>query len=87
VMSQLRYCYEKELTRDPTLDGKLVVSWVIKGDGTVEAATIGNNTLAGARGVDVGACAVKIVSRLQFPKPKGGGVVKVTYPFVFSQSE
>jgi hypothetical protein len=28
----------------------------------------------------------RIIQRLKFPTPKGGGVVNVTYPFVFSNS-
>ena len=31
-------------------------------------------------------CVQRIIQRLKFPTPKGGGVVNVTYPFVFSNS-
>jgi len=33
--------------------------------------------------VNVEECAVKVMRTLKFPQPKGGGVVVVTYPFVF----
>jgi hypothetical protein len=31
-------------------------------------------------------CVAGRVRTWQFPKPKGGGVVIVTYPFIFAQS-
>jgi Ca-activated chloride channel family protein len=86
-MAQIKYCYEKQLAKVPGLSGKLVLSWVIKGDGTVEKVTVTSNSIAGSAGTDVGTCATKMLARMKFPAPKGGGVVNVTYPFVFSQSE
>lgn len=83
-MSQIKYCYEKELTRTPALAGKLVLRWQIAGDGTVRAVTTTENTLAPAGSAAVAQCAQRLVSRLTFPAPKGGGTVNVTYPFVFS---
>jgi hypothetical protein len=29
---------------------------------------------------------VKIIKRIQFPTPKGGGIVLVSYPFIFQSS-
>jgi hypothetical protein len=35
---------------------------------------------------DVQSCLLTKLRALQFPKPRGGGVVIVTYPFVFKSS-
>lgn len=81
VMSQIKYCYEKELTKDPNLEGKLVASWTIAGTGDVATAQMAQNTM-GNQAVEQ--CVLRIIQRLKFPNPKGGGQVFVTYPFVFS---
>jgi hypothetical protein len=86
VMSQIKYCYEKELNKDPNLEGKLVASWVISGSGDVQSANMAQNTFGGASAQPVEQCVIRIIQRLKFPQPKGGGQVFVTYPFVFSSS-
>ena len=86
VMSQIKYCYEKELNKDPNLEGKLVASWIISGSGDVQSANMAENTFGGASAQPVSQCVLRIIQRLKFPSPKGGGQVFVTYPFVFSSS-
>jgi hypothetical protein len=86
VMSQIKYCYEKELNKDPNLEGKLVASWVIAGTGDVASSQMAQNTFSGASAQPVEQCVLRIIARLKFPQPKGGGQVFVTYPFVFSSS-
>jgi len=86
VMSQIKYCYEKELNKDPNLEGKLVMFWLISGSGDVQTASASQNTFSGASGPPIEQCVQRIIQRLKFPSPKGGGVVNVTYPFVFSNS-
>jgi FHA domain len=86
VMSQIKYCYEKELNKDPNLEGKLVASWVISGSGDVASAQMAQNTFGGGSAQPVEQCVLRIIQRLKFPNPKGGGQVFVTYPFVFSSS-
>ncbi|OGQ24722.1 MAG: hypothetical protein A2138_07975 [Deltaproteobacteria bacterium RBG_16_71_12] len=86
VMSQIKYCYEKELNKDPNLEGKLVMSWVITGAGDVGSGQAAENTFGGASAKPIEQCVLRIIQRLKFPNPKGGGQVFVTYPFVFSSS-
>ena len=86
VMSQIKYCYEKELNKDPNLEGKLVAFWVISGSGDVSTVSMQQNTFAGGSAQPVEQCVSRIIQRLKFPSPKGGGIVNVTYPFVFSSS-
>ena len=82
-MSQIKYCYEKELTKNPNLNGKIVGAWTIAGTGLVESANASQNTMGNDT---VGTCVTRIIKRMRFPRPKGGGKVFVNYPFVFSAS-
>jgi hypothetical protein len=86
-LSQIKYCYERELTRVPTLRGKLVMGWTIDGKGLVQNVVVVDNQLGAPAAAAVGACVTRIVSRWTFPLPKGSGSVNVTYPFVFSAPE
>jgi hypothetical protein len=86
VMSQIKYCYEKELNKDPNLEGKLVMFWIISGTGDVSTVQTAQNTFGGGSGPAIDQCVSRIIQRLKFPNPKGGGIVNVTYPFVFSAS-
>jgi TonB family protein len=79
-MNEIRYCYERELVRDPTLRGTVRLSFVIGPDGRVVSATAERGDLPEG----VTSCVVAAVRRWTFPAPDGGGVVAVTYPFVFT---
>ncbi|MEP6654922.1 MAG: TonB family protein [Myxococcales bacterium] len=82
-LNEIRYCYEQELVRVPQLSGRLVVQFTIAPAGQVIAAFLQSSTLANAR---VENCAVQAVRRWPFPKPEGGGLVTVSYPFVLTPS-
>jgi hypothetical protein len=86
VMSQIKYCYEKELNRDPNLEGKLQMFWVINGSGDVSTASATQNTFGSGAAKPIEGCVQRIIQRLKFPNPKGGGIVNVQFPFVFSNS-
>ena len=49
-------------------------------------ATTTHNTFAGGAAAPIEQCVQRIIQRLKFPTPKSGGVVNVTYPFMFSDS-
>jgi pSer/pThr/pTyr-binding forkhead associated (FHA) protein len=80
-MAQIRYCYQRELQKDPSLGGKIVIGFTIAKDGTVSKADVKSTTIASAA---VGQCVVERFYKMQFPEPKGGGIVIVSYPFIFS---
>ncbi len=72
-------CYQHELNRNPGLGGKLVMHFVIGGDGTVKTAkTAGGSSL---RNDDVENCVNSNIMRLKFPAK--GGQANVNYPFIF----
>ena len=79
--AEVRYCYERELQRAPKLMGKLSVTFVIGADGKVQSAAARETALPPGL-VD---CVRSRVMKFVFPPPKGGGVVSVTWPWIFSQ--
>ena len=80
-MNQIRYCYQRELTKNPALAGKVVIKFVIAKDGTVSKASVKTSTMNNSA---VESCIAGRFMRMQFPEPKGGGIVIVSYPFIFS---
>lgn len=81
--NQIRYCYERELTQSPGLYGKITMKWVIDGEGRVTKASVAETQMNNA---NVENCLARRIRGWNFPKPKGGGIVVVTYPFVFKKS-
>ncbi|HYX92472.1 MAG TPA: AgmX/PglI C-terminal domain-containing protein, partial [Myxococcaceae bacterium] len=82
-ISQIRYCYESQLSRYPKLNGKVSVKFIITATGTVSSSTVAQATTSNA---ELETCVAGRVHTFVFPKPKGGGVVVVTYPFIFKPS-
>jgi TonB family protein len=80
-MSGVRRCYEKQLTKNPNLAGKIVVKFTIDKNGTVKNASIQLDTV-GSR--ELSKCILKLVRKWRFPK--GSGKVEVSYPFIFASA-
>ena len=78
--NQIRYCYEVELQRHQNLAGRVVASWVISASGRVVRVKIKDSTLGSKR---TEKCIARRIKTWQFPRPAGGGVVTVNYPFIF----
>mgnify|MGYP002632666945 CR=1 FL=1 len=83
-LAQIRYCYQKELQKDPALAGRLEIKFVIDADGAVSRAEVKLSTLGNEV---VEQCILSRILRMRFPAPAGGGIVVVSYPFVFQPSE
>jgi len=81
--NEIKYCYEKELTHDQGLYGKITVLFVIEGTGHVADALVQQTTMSSE---PVESCILNHVKRWTFPAPQGGGTVQVTYPYVFKSS-
>jgi TonB family protein len=81
--SEIKYCYEKELSKNPGLYGKVTVLFLIDGGGRVGDALVQQTTLASE---PVESCMINHVRRWAFPAPLGGGTVQVTYPYVFKST-
>ena len=79
-LSEVRYCYESAMIREPDIEGKLMVAFVIGGSGTIKSAEAKSSTLPDPRLDD---CIIRRLVTWPFPKPRGGVDVAVTYPFIF----
>lgn len=82
-LGQIRYCYERQLSANPDLYGKIMVRFTIGSAGSVTAQAIGNTSLNNAM---VEGCILRRIAGWQFPTPKGGTNVLVTYPFLFKST-
>ena len=80
-IDEVKSCYEEELSRLPNLGGRIMVQFTIAASGQVIASVLQQSTMKNAH---VETCAVEAVRRWQFPKPRGGGIVIVSYPFVLT---
>jgi outer membrane biosynthesis protein TonB len=82
----IRYCYESQLSRFPTLRGKVVVDFFIELDGSVRTVKVPTNRLSNkAAATKVISCLIRFIRRWRFPKPKKSKV-QVIYPFNFGRS-
>jgi outer membrane biosynthesis protein TonB len=78
-LAKIRWCYQKAFQKNPELEGKLTVSFIISPTGSVMSAKVVKSTLGDK---DLEGCIEKKILTWRFPAPQGGGVVKVNYPFV-----
>jgi hypothetical protein len=76
-------CYELGLQRDPNLDGRLSIRFVIEADGSIGEIEVVDDTLEDPI---VGHCVVEVGKRLwRWPPRPGGGTITIHYPFLFSR--
>lgn len=78
-MPKFKFCYQKELQAAQSLEGRVVIKFTISATGQVATAAISETSLNNSA---VEQCMAQAMRRLEFPKPKGGGFVIVSYPFV-----
>jgi hypothetical protein len=58
-----------------------MVRFLIAASGRVSQSGVENTSLQNA---NVERCLVSTIQRIVFPEPQGGGVVEVSYPFLFA---
>ncbi len=78
--NEIKFCYEQELQKNPALAGKVAVAWTIDPSGGVSEANVSESSISNA---NVEGCIVQRIRRWKFPEPQGGGVVNVTFPWIF----
>lgn len=76
---RFRMCYEQGLSRNPNLQGRVQVRFVIGRDGAVSNVQRGESDLPDSAVVG---CIVGAYYGLSFPQPEGG-IVTVAYPIMF----
>ena len=77
---RFRMCYEQGLTRNPNLEGRATVRFVIGRDGSVSNVSNGGSDIPDSAVVQ---CVIRSYYGLSFPQPEGG-IVTVVYPIMFS---
>lgn len=75
---QIIYCYEKGLQAQPSIGGRVAVSFVIGASGRITTASVAESSL-GSRLVE--GCMLAKMKTWQFPRPVGRVNVDVLYPF------
>ncbi len=80
---RIRLCYERQLNFFPKLSGKLTVHFEIAADGNVLTSALVEDTMKNDK---VRSGVLSEVATWTFPKPQGGVIVPVDYPFVFESS-
>ncbi len=80
-INEVKYCYESELTKKANLAGRISVQFTIAATGQVIASVLQSSTMGNLK---VENCVTQAVRRWEFPKPLGGGIVIVSYPFNFT---
>lgn len=80
-LNEIRHCYEQLLQRSPSASGKIAVEFVVALSGNVSTVKVAEASLNDSvmRG-----CVTGKIQRWDFPPPRGGAPVTVTYPFVFN---
>ncbi len=77
---RFRHCYENGLRDCPSLQGRVVVDFVIRPDGTVAKAKDGGSDIVERSVVQ---CVVKAFESLRFPAFEGAPI-RVIYPVAFA---
>lgn len=81
--ARIKACYELGLHDRPTLAGKVAIAFRIGPDGRVDQKSVAEDELHHAPATD---CLLDVVGRMEFPPPQGGGVVNVTFPWIFQSA-
>jgi hypothetical protein len=82
-LSQIRACYERGLRKHPALTGQVTMDFEIAASGKLNFAKVKRTSLANP---PVESCISQVMLTWQFPKPVGGTLVRVNYPFMLKPS-
>ena len=79
-MREVRGCYEASMLRQK-VEGQVALAFTIAATGKVSRSSVAQSSVADAA---LGECLKRHLGSWQFPKPKGGVTVNITYPFIFN---
>jgi len=80
---RMRACYQAGLEKNPDLEGRVTVKFVIDREGQVALASPWADTTIAD--VTVAQCVTRAYQAMTFPKPEGG-IVTVVYPIVLTRT-
>jgi len=81
-LNGIRYCYEKELTTNQSLKGRLFVNFQIQLDGKVSDLKVVDKQTT-LKSKKVTQCVLDIVKNFKFAARKKGEPIEINYPFNF----
>lgn len=80
-LPRIRECYEAALRVNPTMDGHFTLAFQITPSGRTRAVHLAASALPDA---SAQRCVIAIVRTMEFPPPRGGMPVDVSYPLTFT---
>jgi TonB family protein len=83
-LKSITRCYESELRKNPSLSGKVTITFTIQERGNVTDARASENTTGSPA---VAECVTRAISRFRFNPGPDGGSVTFRYPFVFQPQD
>ena len=90
IVPLVKECYDLAMSEHPGIEGKVVVDFTIQGDDEL-GGVISDSRLkdpdAEQRYPVLAECVRETMYAIRIDPPEGGGVVRVTYPFIFRQAE
>lgn len=84
ILSSIKSCYERRLRNNTSLEGKVVIRFVIEEQGRVRQASTKSTSLNDR---EVESCVAMRIREQRFPDPPAGTIAEVDYPFVFGQQK
>jgi hypothetical protein len=81
-LRSLKDCYDRALKRNPSLKGKIVLSFEIQESGRISSLNLEDDSVGSA---EVKSCIAERARSWRFPQPSGGSVF-VSFPLVFTPS-
>lgn len=83
-LPQIRGCYQAGLARTPQLGGRTLLRFAIGPDGKAGEIEIVEDQLGDP---EVASCLVTALASWQFPRPRDGSSIVISYPFSFSSEQ
>jgi len=76
----IKGCYDRALSRNKKISGKVVLSWKIAAGGRMISPKVKSTTLNNSQ---IEQCIINRLMVLKFPEPGANEIAQVDYPFVF----
>jgi hypothetical protein len=85
TQSRFRYCFERELQRDPSFSTRITLSFAIQPEGSSGDVEVEADDPAALRAhPDFAPCLQTAMSRARFVADRAGGEMRVRYPLIFN---
>jgi TonB family protein len=83
-LSDVKKCYEAGLSQNPSISGRVLVTFTIEPSGRVSDSVVRESDMGAP---EVEKCIADVVRTWPFPQPIGAPCVVIHYPFIFRSSD